>query len=487
MRKSEKFALLLILVLGLACFLSACGKNSEGGTGDAGTSEKIKTFSVGYGRTDITPDESVPLDSYGNAASRYSTGYLSRIYFNCIAITDAENETLILCSYDITQCNVQLLEDLRKYAKDTYGIKPDFVHLSGTHTHSSVALGLDVPVVSAYKITLLKKAKEALDQAMSDRLPAEMYAGETKTEKMNFVRHYWRADGTSCGDNHGNWSTAEVVSHVKDPDETMRVIKFTRKAKEGDAKDIVLVNWQAHNHLTGGATKYDLSADFSCEMVKQLEKDKNCYATFFQGCAGDLNEQDSRLPENNRTTDFREYGQLLAGYVEGIYDTLDKRETGAVKSTIIDFSGPVNHTKDDLKKVAQTIYNNWVNSNYNGTNAIAEGKPYEIHSPYMASAIVTNANLRETFDIKIQAYAIGDIGWTSVPLEMFDTTGEEIRKDSPFTFTFTQGYTDGSYGYLPTTDAYEYGCYEADTTRWAPGTAEIIRDRLLEALKSIHD
>ena len=36
-------------------------------------------------------------------------------------------------------------------------------------------------------------------------------------------------------------------------------------------------------------------------------------------------------------------------------------------------------------------------------------------------------------------------------------------------------------------DAYEYGCYESDTSRYKKGTAEKVRDTFLEMLKGLKE
>lgn len=492
-------AVLLTFAMTVLCF-TGCGETEteapqsapatskeESSQAETQKAETPKGLRVGYGFTDIMPEESIPLDSYGNADKRYSTGYLNKIYFTAIAITDEDGQTLLLLDYDITQCDTGLLEELKKYASDQYGVDPDYVHLSGTHTHSSVALGLNVPVVQRYKQKLTKQAKAAIDEAFADQKAAELYYGETKTEKLNFVRHYIREDGTSCGDNHGNWSTAKVVKHVKDPDETMRLIKFTRTNEDGTAaKDVVLANWQAHNHLTGGSTQYNIASDWSGAFRTEMEKAHNCQFAFFQGCAGDLNPKDNRIGGENRTEDYREHGKLLAGYASEIYDSMTKVENTKIKAIKKTVTAEVNHDLDDLKSVAREIVTNWQVA-YDNNAAVKAGEKYGIHSPYMASAIVNRASMASTGDFEVWAFQIGDIGWTQVPLEMFDTTGENIRAASPYRMTFTQGYSNASLGYLPTQEAYVYGCYEADTTKWRSGTAELVQQTLISMLKELHE
>ena len=61
-----------------------------------------KKFLVGYGRTNITPTEPMPLDSYGNATKRIHETVANEILFTAIAMTDENDRTLLLMTYDIT-------------------------------------------------------------------------------------------------------------------------------------------------------------------------------------------------------------------------------------------------------------------------------------------------------------------------------------------------------------------------------------------------
>ena len=86
------FPLLLIAVLLLT--LCACGGKENTKT------EEPKTFRVGFGRVDVTPAGSVSLDGYDPRASE---GVLNPVMATCVAITDAENNTILL--YTVDMCN----------------------------------------------------------------------------------------------------------------------------------------------------------------------------------------------------------------------------------------------------------------------------------------------------------------------------------------------------------------------------------------------
>lgn len=440
---------------------------------------------VGYGRTNITPDEPINLASYGTDDIRIHTEVANELFFSAIAFTDAEDRTLLLMSYDISQSNKAFFHELRDIVSEKYGIPKEYIHLSGTHTHSSVSMGRDFPAVVRYTKKLMPLALQAIEEAFADRKPARLFAKEVKAERMNFVRHYFRADGTSCGDNHGPWSTAPVVRHVKPADETMRIVKVERENADGTrAKDLVLLNWQAHNHFTGGGKKTVLAADFSGAIRECMERDRDCLFTFFQGCAGNLNEK-SRIKEENRTTDYQEYGEIMADYIKSVYEDMDPVEGGPVVAITREFNSKINHENDPLLEDAKEIVRYWNEVEHDAKHCAMMGEKSGIHSYYMARTILNRVTMGDEFTIDINAYRIGDLGWTSAPVEMFDTTGEQIRAASPFKYTFTQGYTDSQEGYLPTEWAYDYGCYEADTTRFARGSAERMREQLVGMLHEL--
>lgn len=112
---------------------------------------------------------------------------------------------------------------------------------------------------------------------------------------------------------------------------------------------------------------------------------------------------------------------------------------------------------------------------------IGAGFEQRIYSPYHADAVIRNyANSQgQTSNIEINAIAIGDISFAAVPYEMFDTNGKYIKENSNTKMTFVLELTNGSNGYFPSEYAYEYGCYEADTTRFEKGSAEKVATELV--------
>ena len=68
---------------------------------------------------------------------------------------------------------------------------------------------------------------------------------------------------------------------------------------------------------------------------------------------------------------------------------------------------------------------------------------------------------------------------------MFGQTGTGIKTKSPFAMTFICTNTNESYSYIPTLEAYEYGCYESYSSYFAKGTAEAVAAKYQELLQGL--
>ena len=77
------------------------------------------------------------------------------------------------------------------------------------------------------------------------------------------------------------------------------------------------------------------------------------------------------------------------------------------------------------------------------------------------------------------AISFGDIAFSTVPFEQFDTNGQEVRAASPFPVTFTLSITNDHNGYVPSALAFPHGAYEVGQTKFVEGSAEeFVREQL---------
>ena len=86
---------------------------------------------------------------------------------------------------------------------------------------------------------------------------------------------------------------------------------------------------------------------------------------------------------------------------------------------------------------------------------------------------------------EVQVIRIGDFVLVTFPGEAFCEVGLDVKKRSPFEFTFLAAYSNGSIGYAPTVDAYGRGSYEDTLTRLAPEWQAIYEKKVLEMIRKL--
>ena len=94
------------------------------------------TFRVGYSRQTVTPTEPIPLAGFSNELKRYHTRVTEPICVTCVALTDAEDNTVLMVGADICTANKAAIMARERISKIT-GIDETKIYISATHTHSA--------------------------------------------------------------------------------------------------------------------------------------------------------------------------------------------------------------------------------------------------------------------------------------------------------------------------------------------------------------
>ena len=447
----------------------------------------MKEFLAGFGRVDITPQESVPLAGYGNTAKRYFQNIRDRVIGNCVAVTDEENSAVLLFDVDLLVMDEPVLGRVRAGILEKYGIPGDRVMICATHTHS----GPDIwntreAAIVRYHDLLVERLIEAAGKALQDQKPAQLYYGTVEVPNMNFVKHYCHTteDGQKLyfGDNFGTQVLDETTQHATENDPSLHVLQFKRES----GKDIVIGNWRAHPHFTSGSKKYDLSADYMGAYRRCLEAMRDCHAVFFQGCGGN-NNSSTRLAYERRCTTCDSYGMTLAAAaVECLEKNMTEAAPGAVKTKQLWLEYPLDHREDHRLSEAREVQKIWQETNDKAA-VMAVASRYGIRSPYHANAIVRKAAQKESETREINAMSFGPDVAIVTGSEMFDTISMKTEEGSPFKMTATMGYCNAYRGYIPSKFGFEYTCYESDVAWFAPGIAEKMIETYIEMLKELKD
>ena len=491
MKRILFFALAVLMLL--SC-LSSCASSSLSAESTAETetrAEETKTesakekrdptgFCAGYSRVVINPTSAVGMGGYGNTEFRRSTGVASDITAACTAVSDGENTALFFC-IDVLGVSSKNAENIQRQVEKALGIKPEFVTVTATHSHSSPAIGTDddESVANYLRIfypAVLKAAKEAV--ADLDR--CEMKIGRTTTTDLSYVRRYFREDGTFYGTNYVSDSNSPVVRHETEVDNEMQLLMFDRV----NGKDILMMNWQCHVTTAGGRNNTMLSADWVGAMREKIEKDAGVHFTYHQGGAGNV-VPNSFITTEPSNADYNVHGKKLADVALEAMKTMESVPTGKVRATTktVTCQHDLDVSMYDLQK-AQAIADPYRAGDYDKAKSLC--LEYGFNSPYHANAVVKKSNRTEASStMPLSAVAIGDIGFAVAPYEMFDTNGKQIKDNSPYTMTFVCAYSNGTYGYIPSEIAWPNGGYEVDTCKYAKGTGEMLANELVSMLTEL--
>lgn len=497
MKRIVAISLACVLVLGLFACGTSTGENT---TGPAGTTaaDQPAVFMAGFGKADITPQESgVPMNGYSSSSERLSTGLWSYLYAISVAVQDTEGNTAVVCSIDHAALGTDLADSVRDWAQKELGIPRENILISSIHQHSCPdPINGDFPSSTRYREYMLKGIKDSIAMAVEDLAPAEMYMNKVTTEAMGFVRHYWLKDG---GHVTSHTCTGDLASgfdrYESEADKEMRLLKFTREEKE----DIIIVNFQCHPHMGGGGQEAtNVHSDWPGIMRDAVTEELGVNCVYFSGAGGNMNS-DSANPADNVSVDYKDHGRRAAAYVVGAEDGYTKVSTGKVACKEITVTYEADHSMDYLVTEARVVADA-------RSRSVAEAKELlknypQLHSIFHASAIVSKAAEGPTRNMTISAITFGDVAFTCHPYEMFDTNGMELRGgtvgnenydeedqlENPYAMTMIASLGNGTHGYVPSRLGYTNGGYSTDITKFAPGTGEQIVGDMLGLLNELHD
>lgn len=439
---------------------------------------ETKKFMVGFGMKIFTPEDSVPMASYGDDLRRFSEGKFSELEARAIAVTDENDDTLIFITGDLSWCPSYLGGIIKANLVTALGIREDHIILSGLHTHASVATRHDhLPEVFKFNEQYVTAMTRAAKEAMADRKPAEIYVGSAITERMNFVRRYIMDDGSFCGDNAYGTGTI-VVAHESQADPELQLMRIVRDG----GKDIIVANFQGHPHLEG-KTKM-LSYQLGGFLRAELERRLDVHALYWNGGAGNINSA-SRIKQENRTKVPEEWASIMADYVEKALPHMYKVKTGPIQVKDVTYTARVNHNYDPIADKAKQVQQ-YFKDGHTAKETAEYAWQFGINSYYHANRIIANANAPATQNVYLLAFSFGDIGGVVLPYEMFDTTCMFIKRNSPLRRTFIVGYSyPANCGYIPSEFGFKSGGYEADNCTFAPGTAEEFAEQYLKLLNQM--
>ena len=92
-----------------------------------------------------------------------------------------------------------------------------------------------------------------------------------------------------------------------------------------------------------------------------------------------------------------------------------------------------------------------------------------------------------SFPLRLMGVRIGPAAFLGIPGEPFTGIGRGIKAGSPFAITLPCSLTNGAEGYYPMKEAYDEGGYEARSSNFRAGVAELLIEESLSLLNELYN
>jgi neutral ceramidase len=391
-------------------------------------------------KVDITPQTSEWLVGYD---ARQSKGVHDKIFHRILAIDDGKTKFYLIAS-DLCLFSPSVYDEVAAQLQEQLAIPRQSVWWSVTHTHSAPEIG--PPTI--YR-ALLGRSNHEWSRDYTNKVTSALIQGVKEATKKLEPATIEIGSGTSV---------ANINRRAKDVDGTVtlglnpegpvdRQIGLLSFVRPDHSVIAVVANYAMHGTVLSGQN-LEISGDAPGIVASYVEEKIGAPMLCVNGAAGNIAPIYSVYPnaESGHLSQFR----VLLGdrILAGLKELSPKPSKGDLALDEITVETPI---KPGLSWPDEL-------SRYTGKSA-------------SGAAVV---------QLPVRFLRISDTVVWSAPVELFCEMAMQIRSHSPFTNTFYFGYTNGWFGYLPTSKAFSEGGYEPKTS---PFTEAAERD-LLHAVET---
>jgi len=93
----------------------------------------------------------------------------------------------------------------------------------------------------------------------------------------------------------------------------------------------------------------------------------------------------------------------------------------------------------------------------------------------------------EFFEMKLSGLAVGEVALVGIPGEPFNGIGVGLKESNEFALVMPACLTNGDNGYFPMKDSFDEGGYEAGSSIFKAGVAELIVEEGLKLLNNLNN
>lgn len=403
-------------------------------------------FRASVVKVDITPENPQWLLGYG---PRKSTGVHDRIYHRIVALDDGTTQ-FFLVSSDICLVSPSEYDKVASELNDRYGISPQHLWWTVTHTHSAPEVGPP----GLPEVFLGERYQHELDTSYTAMVEQKLISGIL--EARNNLTSARLGVGWGFSQANINRRAVDVDGKASlglNPDGPVdRRIGLLRIEKEDGSPMALIANYAIHGTVLGGA-QLEISGDAPGIVSAYVEEKIGAPMLFINGAAGNLAPIYSVYP-NPKAGHLSQFRVLLG----------DK---------ILEANKKMGTTTNEVRLMAGAL-------TVETPRKEGLGWPKDLANYTRTRGQEMNMVLLPVRFLKINE----EVAIWSAPLELFCEISNEVRDRSPFPFTFFYGYSNGWLGYLPTASAWDYGGYEVETVSpFTPSAAQDLTESVVDYLQ----
>lgn len=437
--------------------------------------KEYRTLLTGAAESDITPPIGTELAGYFN--TRVSEGVIHPLMAKAAVFGEGAGRCALV-TIDLITITADLTSKVRRIVEDETGIVGSRVMICATHTHTGPEIrdgSKIIKVNTEYRDGLPRRIADAVVKAAAAQKPAYLCIGTEKEEGLSFNRRFRMSDSTEQFGPYEKENGAVSEGSAGPIDPTFGALVFKEQI---DSKPfLVICNYSVHIDVTSGNL---ISADFPAVMTNTLRAiyGQELIVQYVQGACGNINHVPYMLDlpyPRSGVWKSEQMGRAFAGKAMNIIEKAWPSET-MTADTVSEILDVPMYPKNDV--VCQ--------------ERLRLAKEKKEPTAWDLAIISRFENYDDTGSNKreVQTMRIGDAVFCGAPGEYFVEWGFEIKKWSPFKFTFIAELCDDAVGYIPTYEAFMRGGYEATpivSVRSTPALGQMIADANFRNCRKLKD
>jgi hypothetical protein len=426
---------------------------------------------AGFFETDITP----PI---GSARPGYIKRFLNGIHDPLkvrSAVFEGSDKRVALVGIDTSNIGFDSINEAKNEIFERCGISPENICIGASHTHSGgaasalsqlsdmaklppeiyeLAVNRSARSTPSYREWVVKQIISAVCEADNIKEEALVSIGIGYEKSMVFNRRFKMKNGRVY--THPGKLNPDIIEAAGPVDPDVGVIGAWRK--DGSLIGCI-VNYACHATCDSSARA---SADWVHYLQKTIRKmmGGETGVVFLNGACGDITQVDnlSYTVDGGQAVAEKLGGRVGAEVVKVLLSS-DHETFNEVDAAC------VNLRLKRRKPNSESVEKSWAiikSAAQDDTSTEFIFAKERILADYIYS-------VQPEIDVPISAIKIGNAIFLTNPSEYFCQLGLDIKADSPFYYTFVASLTNGTIGYVPTTESFNEtgGGYETALTSYS--------------------